>query len=153
MSFKCIHVPSYPLVHCGNSKQTVSIVSMSKEHLWTGNKATCLIKNSEYLPPGARMVFREEGSGECHQNTLSCSRMCCSENQAKGGDSATQPSSGPRPFPRIQIYACAGGTYPAPLMRRSIFAEGSGNQTTPAQEFLEGLSPPTSKVRWSNPSP
>ena len=62
MSFTCSHVPSSPLVHCGSSKQTASIVSMNKEHLRTGDKATCLfrfIKNPEYLRPGARMVFRE----------------------------------------------------------------------------------------------
>ena len=60
------HVPMLPhphiIVHCGSSKQTVSIVSMNKEHLRTGDKATCLfrfIKNPEYLRPGARMVFRE----------------------------------------------------------------------------------------------
>ena len=49
-------------VHCGSSKQTASIISMNKELLRTGDKATCLfrfIKNPEYLRPGARMVFRE----------------------------------------------------------------------------------------------
>ena len=51
-----------PAVHCGSSKQTASIISMNKELLRTGDKATCLfrfIKNPEYLRPGARMVFRE----------------------------------------------------------------------------------------------
>ena len=35
---------------------------MNKEHLRTGDKASCLfrfIKNPEYLRPGSRMVFRE----------------------------------------------------------------------------------------------
>ena len=53
---------SFHTVHCGSSKQTASIVSMNKEHLRTGDKATCLfrfIKNPEYLRPGTRMVFRE----------------------------------------------------------------------------------------------
>lgn len=37
-------------------------MSMNKEHLRTGDKATCVfrfIKNPEFLHPNARMVFRE----------------------------------------------------------------------------------------------
>lgn len=49
-------------VHCGSTRQTASIISMNKEHLRTGDKATCrfrFIKNPEYIHPNTRMVFRE----------------------------------------------------------------------------------------------
>lgn len=55
--------PKYQaMVHCGSTRQTATIISMDKEHLRTGDKATCLfrfIKNPEYLHSGTRMVFRE----------------------------------------------------------------------------------------------
>lgn len=50
------------LVHCGSIRQTASILSMSRECLRTGDKATVhfrFIKNPEYLHIGTRMVFRE----------------------------------------------------------------------------------------------
>lgn len=55
--------PKYQaMVHCGSTRQTASIIHMDKEHLRTGDKATChfrFIKNPEYLKPSTRMVFRE----------------------------------------------------------------------------------------------
>ena len=50
------------LVHCGSTRQTASIISMNKDHLRTGDKASCrfrFIKTPEYIHVGARMVFRE----------------------------------------------------------------------------------------------
>lgn len=50
------------MVHCGSTRQTASIIYMNKEHLRTGDKASCkfrFIKSPEYLNPGTRMVFRE----------------------------------------------------------------------------------------------
>jgi len=49
-------------VHVGSVRQTATIVSMSKEHLRTGDKAVVrfrFIKNPEYLRPDIRLVFRE----------------------------------------------------------------------------------------------
>ncbi len=49
-------------VHSGSTRQTASILSMDRELLRTGDKATCLfrfIKYPEYLRPDTRMVFRE----------------------------------------------------------------------------------------------
>jgi len=49
-------------VHVGSVRQTATIVSMSKEHLRTGDKAVVrfrFIKNPEYLRPDVRLVFRE----------------------------------------------------------------------------------------------
>lgn len=49
-------------VHCGSTRQTASIISMDKDHLRTGDKATCrfrFIKNPEFIHPSTRMVFRE----------------------------------------------------------------------------------------------
>uniref|UniRef100_T1JDP2 Tr-type G domain-containing protein n=1 Tax=Strigamia maritima TaxID=126957 RepID=T1JDP2_STRMM len=50
------------MVHCGSIRQTASIISMSRECLRTGDKATVyfrFIKNPEYIRVGMRMVFRE----------------------------------------------------------------------------------------------
>ncbi len=50
------------IVHCGSTRQTASIVAMNREHLRTGDKASCrfrFIKNPEYIRPDTRMVFRE----------------------------------------------------------------------------------------------
>ena len=49
-------------MHVGSVRQTATIVSMSKEHLRTGDKAVVrfrFIKNPEYLRPDIRLVFRE----------------------------------------------------------------------------------------------
>ena len=49
-------------VHVGSVRQTATIVSMSKDHLRTGDKAVVrfrFIKNPEYLRPEIRLVFRE----------------------------------------------------------------------------------------------
>lgn len=49
-------------VHVGSVRQTATIVSMSKDHLRTGDKAVVrfrFIKNPEYLRPDIRLVFRE----------------------------------------------------------------------------------------------
>ena len=49
-------------VHVGSVRQTATIMSMSKEHLRTGDKAVVrfrFIKNPEYLRPDIRLVFRE----------------------------------------------------------------------------------------------
>lgn len=46
----------------GSVRQTATIVSMSQEHLRTGDKAVVrfkFIKNPEYLRPDVRLVFRE----------------------------------------------------------------------------------------------
>ncbi|XP_013417602.1 GTP-binding protein 1 isoform X2 [Lingula anatina] len=50
------------MVHVGSVRQTASIISMSTEHLRTGDKASVkfrFIKNPEYLRQNMRMVFRE----------------------------------------------------------------------------------------------
>lgn len=49
-------------VHVGSVRQTATIISMTKEHLRTGDKALVrfrFIKNPEYLRQDMRMVFRE----------------------------------------------------------------------------------------------
>jgi len=50
------------MVHVGSVRQTATILSMSSEHLRTGDKATVrfrFIKNPEFLREQLRMVFRE----------------------------------------------------------------------------------------------
>ena len=50
------------LVHCGSTRQTASILTIDREHLRTGDKASCrfrFIKGPEFLHVGTRMVFRE----------------------------------------------------------------------------------------------
>ncbi|XP_076810176.1 GTP-binding protein 1-like isoform X1 [Clavelina lepadiformis] len=50
------------MVHCGSIRQTASILSMTKEHLRTGDKAVVrfrFLKNPEYLRQGTKFVFRE----------------------------------------------------------------------------------------------
>lgn len=50
------------MVHCGSIRQTATIISMSVEHLRTGDRATvrfCFIKSPEYLRLGMKLVFRE----------------------------------------------------------------------------------------------
>ena len=57
-----LNLPCYPPVHCGSTRQTASIISMNRDHLRTGDKASCrfrFIKNPEYIRPDTRMVFRE----------------------------------------------------------------------------------------------
>lgn len=49
-------------VHVGSVRQTATILSMSKEHLRTGDKAQVrfrFMKNPEYLHTATRFVFRE----------------------------------------------------------------------------------------------
>ncbi|CAG0885998.1 unnamed protein product [Darwinula stevensoni] len=50
------------MVHCGSIRQTASILSMTKDCLRTGDKATVrfrFIKHPEYIKAGQRLVFRE----------------------------------------------------------------------------------------------
>ena len=50
------------MVHCGSIRQTASILSMSKEHLRTGDKAIVrfrFVKNPEYIKKDTKFVFRE----------------------------------------------------------------------------------------------
>jgi selenocysteine-specific translation elongation factor len=57
-----ISVKYQAMVHVGSVRQTATIVSMSKDHLRTGDKAVVrfrFIKGPEYLRPDVRLVFRE----------------------------------------------------------------------------------------------
>ncbi|KAK3762144.1 hypothetical protein RRG08_024953 [Elysia crispata] len=57
-----ISVKYQAMVHVGSVRQTATILTMTEEHLRTGDKATVrfrFIKNPEYLKPDMRMVFRE----------------------------------------------------------------------------------------------
>jgi len=50
------------MVHCGSLRQTATIVRMDKEHLRTGDKASCrfrFMKSAEYITIGTKMIFRE----------------------------------------------------------------------------------------------
>ncbi|CAF3676418.1 unnamed protein product [Rotaria sordida] len=50
------------MVHCGSIRQTATIVSMSAEHLHTGDRANVrfrFIKSPEYLRLGMKLIFRE----------------------------------------------------------------------------------------------
>ena len=52
----------FVVVHVGSVRQTATIISMTSEHLRTGDKSTVrfrFIKNPEYLRKDLRMVFRE----------------------------------------------------------------------------------------------
>lgn len=49
-------------MHCGSLRQTATIIKMDKEHLRTGDKASCrfrFIKCPEYIHVGTKMIFRE----------------------------------------------------------------------------------------------
>ncbi|KAL4240524.1 GTP-binding protein 1 [Mactra antiquata] len=57
-----ISIKYQAMVHVGSVRQTATIISMTSEHLRTGDKAIVrfrFIKNPEYLRPDMRMVFRE----------------------------------------------------------------------------------------------
>nr|CAB3239949.1 GTP-binding protein 1-like [Phallusia mammillata] len=57
-----ISIKYQAMVHCGSIRQTASILSMSKEHLRTGDKAKVhfrFLKNPEYINIGTKFVFRE----------------------------------------------------------------------------------------------
>ena len=57
-----ISIKYQAMVHCGSVRQTACILSMSKEHLRTGDKALVhfrYLKNPEYLKVGTKFVFRE----------------------------------------------------------------------------------------------
>ncbi|KAK3090341.1 hypothetical protein FSP39_011042 [Pinctada imbricata] len=57
-----ISVRYQAMVHVGSVRQTATIMSMTKEHLRTGDKAQVrfrFIKNPEYLKTDMKMVFRE----------------------------------------------------------------------------------------------
>ena len=63
----------------GSVRQTATIVSMSSDHLRTGDKAIVrfrFIKNPEYLRCDMRMVFREGRTKAV--GTVSCFRMSVS---------------------------------------------------------------------------
>ncbi|CAF3922893.1 unnamed protein product [Rotaria magnacalcarata] len=50
------------MVHCGSIRQTATIITMSVEHLRTGDRANVrfrFIKSPEYLRVGMKLVFRE----------------------------------------------------------------------------------------------
>ncbi|CAF3022520.1 unnamed protein product [Rotaria sp. Silwood2] len=50
------------MVHCGSIRQTATIISMSLEHLRTGDRANVrfrFIKSPEYLRLGMKLIFRE----------------------------------------------------------------------------------------------
>lgn len=50
------------MIHCGSIRQTATIISMDKECLRTGDRATCRfrwLKNPEYIKPNQNLVFRE----------------------------------------------------------------------------------------------
>jgi len=50
------------MVHCGSIRQTATIISMSVDHLRTGDRANVrfrFIKSPEYLRLGMKLVFRE----------------------------------------------------------------------------------------------
>lgn len=52
----------FVIVHCGSIRQTATIISMSVEHLRTGDRANVrfrFIKSPEYLRLGMKLVFRE----------------------------------------------------------------------------------------------
>lgn len=49
------------MVHCGNIRQTASIVSMDKDLIRTGDRTLArfrFVKTPEYMHEGARLVFR-----------------------------------------------------------------------------------------------
>ncbi|CAF0835047.1 unnamed protein product [Didymodactylos carnosus] len=57
-----ISIKYQAMVHCGSIRQTAQILSMSVEHMRTGDRATVkfrFIKNAEYLRPNMKLVFRE----------------------------------------------------------------------------------------------
>lgn len=57
-----IAVKYQAMVHVGSVRQTATIISMSEQHLRTGDKAQVrfrFIKNPEFLKTDVRMVFRE----------------------------------------------------------------------------------------------
>lgn len=57
-----ISIKYQAMVHVGSVRQTATILTMSQEHLRTGDKAIVhfrFIKNPEYLRPDMRLVFRE----------------------------------------------------------------------------------------------
>ncbi|XP_052267319.1 GTP-binding protein 1-like [Dreissena polymorpha] len=57
-----ISVKYQAMVHVGSVRQTATIITMTSEHLRTGDKAQVrfrFIKNPEYLRSNMRMVFRE----------------------------------------------------------------------------------------------
>ncbi|KAK7002746.1 GTP-binding protein 1 [Biomphalaria glabrata] len=57
-----ISVRYQAMVHVGSVRQTATIITMTEDHLRTGDKATVrfrFIKNPEYLKTDMRMVFRE----------------------------------------------------------------------------------------------
>ncbi|ESN96478.1 hypothetical protein HELRODRAFT_107544 [Helobdella robusta] len=57
-----ISVKYQAMVHVGSVRQTATILSMSREHLRTGDKAIVrfrFIKNPEYIRMDTRLVFRE----------------------------------------------------------------------------------------------
>lgn len=56
------HVLTFCSVHCGSIRQTATILSMNRDCLRTGDKATVhfrFIKTPEYLHCDQRLVFRE----------------------------------------------------------------------------------------------
>ena len=53
---------TYVAVHCGSIRQTATILTMNKDCLRTGDKASVhfrFIKTPEYLHTDQRLVFRE----------------------------------------------------------------------------------------------
>lgn len=93
-------------VHCGSIRQTATILSMDKDCLRTGDKATVhfrFIKTPEYLHIDQRLVFRE------------------GRTKAVGTITKVWPGSPPRPAP--------GSTRPRQL--QTVSATGEALQSPP----------------------
>jgi len=117
------------LVHCGSLRQTATIVRMDKEHLRTGDKASCrfrFIKCPEFICPGTKMIFREgrtkavgtitklheEVSGKSTHNTRQNKQYKALMHQRGKGASNRRnvTKNGPRHPPQAPVAAPAVAT-------------------------------------------
>ncbi|XP_072022413.1 GTP-binding protein 1-like [Amphiura filiformis] len=90
------------MVHVGSIRQTASIISMSQDHLRTGDKALVrfrFIKNPEYLHSDSRMVFREGRTKAVGKITKTCPHTPFSEHRQKHkmGSKGRGQGGGPKP--------------------------------------------------------
>ncbi|XP_041474619.1 GTP-binding protein 1-like [Lytechinus variegatus] len=90
------------MVHVGSTRQTASIISMSVDHLRTGDKATVrfrFIKNPEYLKADCRMVFREGRTKAVGKITKILPHAPATENKQKHkiGKGRGHHHTGPKP--------------------------------------------------------
>ena len=136
-------------VHVGSVRQTATIITMSKEHLRTGDKDIIrfrFIKNPEYLKLGMKMVFREgrtKAIGTVSKLYPHISAVAQNTRQQRAAKKAQEQNHPIHPANEPQKPS---------KKRRARNGFVSGGQQHPTTSHLDKKTPPGSAVSGSSAS-